>query len=117
MTGKLLITTAAIEVLAGLALLAVPALVGRFLLGAELVGAAIAVARVAGIALISLGLVCWPGPLATGLLVYNSAVAAYLAYLGASGKATGALLWPIVILHVLLAAAIALELRRSRVRV
>jgi hypothetical protein len=39
----------------GLALLIVPSLVGRLLLGEELTGIAIPVARVAGIALIALG--------------------------------------------------------------
>ena len=37
-----------------------PSLVGRLLLGEELTGIAIPVARVAGIALIALGVACWP---------------------------------------------------------
>jgi hypothetical protein len=44
-----------------LALLIVPGLVGRLLLGEELTGIAIPVARVAGIALVGLGMACWPG--------------------------------------------------------
>ena len=50
------------EAATGVALVIVPALVGQLLLGAELAGAAIPVARVAGIALIALGIACWPGP-------------------------------------------------------
>ena len=46
----------------GLALLIVPSLVGQLLLGEHLAGVAIPVARVAGIALIALGIACWPGP-------------------------------------------------------
>ena len=53
------------EAATGLALLIVPSLVGQLLLGAELTGVAMPVARVAGIALIALGVACWPGtPLA-----------------------------------------------------
>ena len=60
----------------GLALLIVPSLVGRLLLGEELTGIAIPVARVAGIALIALGVACWPGPPRVGMLIYSAAVAA-----------------------------------------
>jgi hypothetical protein len=47
------------EIITGLALLVVPLLVGRLLLGEELTGIAIPVARVTGIALIALGIACW----------------------------------------------------------
>lgn len=58
-----MLTLAAIAALAtGLALLLVPWLVGRLLLGEDLTGVAVAVGRVTGIALIGLGLACWPGP-------------------------------------------------------
>jgi hypothetical protein len=46
--------TAVIEVATGMALFIVPSLVGRVLLGAELAGVSIPVARVLGIALIAL---------------------------------------------------------------
>ena len=49
---------AVVEVATGVALLVVPLLVGRLLLGAELAGVSIPVARVAGIALIALGVGC-----------------------------------------------------------
>jgi hypothetical protein len=51
---RVLILTAVGEAATGLALLIVPSLVGQLLLGAELTGIAIRVARVAGIALIAL---------------------------------------------------------------
>ena len=70
----------------GAALLVAPSLVGRLLLGAELTGAAGTVARVAGIALIGLGIGCWPGPPRTGMLTYVAGVMAYLAYVGYSGR-------------------------------
>jgi hypothetical protein len=85
-----------------LALLIVPSLVGQLLLGAELAGVAIPVARVAGIALIALGVACWPGPPLLGMLIYGAAVALYLAYLGFAGGLAGVLLWPAVALHAVL---------------
>jgi hypothetical protein len=50
------------EAATGLGLLIVPSLVVQLLLGEQLTGVAIPVARVAGIALMGLGIACWPGP-------------------------------------------------------
>jgi membrane protease YdiL (CAAX protease family) len=62
MMKKLLVTTAIIEITTGIALLAVPALLASILLGSTLdTHAGFAVARVAGAALLSLGLACWFG--------------------------------------------------------
>jgi hypothetical protein len=97
-----LIFAAVAEVATGLALLIVPSLVGWLLLGEELTGIAIPVARVAGIALVALGVACWPGPPRVGMLTYSAAVTLYLAYLGFAGGLSGILLWPAVVLHVIL---------------
>ena len=70
---KALIVAAVAEVATGLALLIVPSLVGRLLLGEELTGAAMPVARVVGLALIALGIACWPGPPLVGMLTYSVA--------------------------------------------
>ena len=91
------------EGVTGLALLIVPSLVGRLLLGEELTGVAIPVARVAGIALMALGVACWPGPPLVGMLTYSTIVTLYLAYLGFAGGLTGIFLWPAVALHGVLA--------------
>ncbi|MGB8575555.1 MAG: hypothetical protein WCD56_03185 [Pseudolabrys sp.] len=72
-----------------MALLIVPSLVGQLLLGEVLTGVAIPVARVAGIALIALGIACWPGPPLVGMLTYSAVVTLYLAYLGFAGGLTG----------------------------
>ncbi len=98
----MLILTAVAEIATGMAMLIVPSLVGRLLFGEDLAGIAIPVARVAGIALISLGVACWPGPPLVGMLIYNAAVMVYLAYVGFAGGFTGMLLWPAVILHAIL---------------
>jgi hypothetical protein len=93
------------EAATGLALLIVPSLVGQLLLGEPLSGVAAPVARVAGIALIALGIACWSGwsPL-LGMLIYSGSVALYLAYLGTVGGLNGLLLWPAVVLHAILTA-------------
>jgi hypothetical protein len=99
---KALIFAAVGEAIVGLALLMVPSLVGQLLLGEEFTGVAIPVARVAGIALIGLGIACWPGPPLAGMLTYSTILTLYLAYLGFAGGLTGILLWPVVALHVVL---------------
>ena len=96
---KVLIFAAIGEAVTGLALLIVPSLVGRLLLGEELTGLALPVARVAGIALIALGIACWPGPPLVGMLTYSAVVTLYLAYLGFAVGLTGVFLWPAVALH------------------
>ena len=92
------------EAATGVALLIVPSLVGRMLFGVELAGIAMTVARVTGIALIALGVACWPGTPLVGMLTYSAAVTLYLAYVGFAGGSTGILLWPAVALHGILAA-------------
>jgi hypothetical protein len=100
---KPLTLAAVAEVATGLALLIVPSPVGRLLLGAELAGVSIPLARVTGIALIALGVCCWPGSTALcGMLTYGALVTVYLAYLGICGEWVGLLLWPAVVLHALL---------------
>jgi len=96
---KALIFAAVAEATTGLALLVVPSLVGQLLLGQELAGVTIPVARVTGIALVGLGIACWPGPPLAGILIYSVAVTLYLAYVGFAGGFVGVLLWPAVALH------------------
>ena len=90
------------EAATGLALLIVPSLVGQVLLGEDLTGIAVPVARVAGIALIALGIACWPGPPLLGMLIYSALVTLYLSYVGLADGLTGIFLWPAVALHAIL---------------
>jgi hypothetical protein len=99
---KVLAFAAVAETVTGLALLTVPSLVGQLLLGEELADIAIPVARVTGIALIGLGIACWPGPPIVGMLAYSVAVTLYLAYIGFVDGLTGVFLWPAVALHAVL---------------
>jgi hypothetical protein len=104
---KVLTVAAVAEAATGMALLIVPSL-GRLLLGAEPTGVANPIARVAGIALIALGVCCWPGSTALfGMLTYGALVTLYLAYLGVIGEWVGPLLWPAVVIHALLTALLA----------
>src|SRR3974390_173345 len=99
---NVLIFAAVGEAGTGLAMLIIPSLFGQLLLGEELTGVAIPVARVAGIALIALGITCWPGTPLVGMLTYGTFVALYLTYLGFAGGLAGVLLWRAVALHVVL---------------
>lgn len=102
-----LVFAAIAEAATGLALLLLPSLVGQWLLGAELTGIAVTLARVAGIALVALAVACWPGPPRLAMVGYGAAVALYLAYLGFTGAANGVLLWPAVVLHLVLTVLLA----------
>jgi len=105
---NVLTLAAVLEAATGLALLMAPALVARLLLGSEATGVAVPVARVLGIALVALGVACWPDrtPLC-GMLTYSAGVTLFLGYLGFAGRFTGVLLWPAVIAHLILTALLA----------
>ena len=111
---RVLILVAVGEAATGVALLIVPSLVGRLLFGAELTDVAIPLARVTGIALISLGVTCWSGTPLAGMLAYSAAVTLYLAYLGLAGVSSGILLWPAVVLHLILTALLARASTRGK---
>jgi len=96
---RLLMFTGVAEAATGVALMAAPVLVGRLLLGTEMAGVAIVVARVAGIALLALGVGTWPGPASLGMLTYNALATVYFAYLALGGEWVVPLLWPAVGLH------------------
>ena len=104
------------EAATGVALLIVPSLVGRLLLGEELTGAAIPDSPRCGHRPVALGIACWPGPPRVGMLAYVAVVMVYLAYLGFAGGASGILLWPAVVAHVILTALLirAIDKRRRR---
>jgi hypothetical protein len=111
---KLLIVTTLIEAPIGLMLLVAPPLVAGLLLGASLDAPAfLIVGRMAGAALLSLGVACWlardDGPslalrgLIPAILLYNCAAVVVLAHAGAVVGLVGVLMWPAVALHAALA--------------
>ena len=110
----LLIVTALLEAATGLSLAASPSLLSSLLIGSPLdTRSGSVVARLAGIALLTLGLVCWlarndqqsrvtAGPVAA-MLFYNVAAATLLAYARLGLRLSGIGLWPTVVLHAALA--------------
>jgi hypothetical protein len=123
-THLLILVCAVLQTGTGLALLAIPRFVVRVLLGTELVGAGLVTSRLCGLALISLGLACWPeweprphGPdrrARRALLVYNASAATYLAALMALGGYRGLMLVPAIALHAVLAALLGRIVVRSK---
>ena len=115
MKERLLAFAAIGEAITGLALLIVPSLVSWLLLGTELTGVAIPIARVTGIALVGLGVACWPNWTALcGMLTYGTLVTMYLSYLGVRGEWVGPLLWPAVALHATLTLLLSREWFKSQ---
>ena len=115
--------TALIEVGIGLALLVSPALTASILIGAPFdTPADSVVGRVAGAALLALGLASWwakndeqareAKSLIVSLLFYNVAAALVLVYAGLGLRLSGIGLWPAALVHVVMAAWCVTNLRR-----
>ena len=108
MKNKVLALAAAAEAGTGLLLLAWPSLVVRLLFGADISGIGVVMSRIAGIALIGLGVACWPSNSASqplnGMLTYSTLAMLYLTYIGVRGEFAGVLLWPAVVAHAILSA-------------
>jgi hypothetical protein len=81
---------AAVEAVTGLLLIVVPHLLAKLLLGVEVTGVAVVIGRVAGIALIALGVGGWlgrneadgAGSALSAMLTYDLLVTAYLLVVG-----------------------------------
>jgi len=116
--NRLLSFAAVAEALTDIALMAAPSIVGRLLLGAEFSGVTVAVARVAGIALVALGVACFSGGGSgrglSGMLTYSLLVTLYLVYLGLGGEWVGSLLWPAAAIHAVLTFLLALAWLKDR---
>jgi hypothetical protein len=110
----LLVATAAIEVGAGLTLIIWPSAAITLLFGSPLdTPAGLTVGRVAGVALLALGLACWLARhdgenhtargLIAAMLLYNCAVGLILAFAGIGSGLVGIALWPAIVLHAAMA--------------
>jgi hypothetical protein len=102
----LLALTAVFESATGVALLAAPALVAHALLGAEIGAAGLPVGRLAGAALLALGVACWVGredgssrTLVVAMGVYNVGAVIVLGAAGLQFATAGVVLWGAVVLH------------------
>jgi hypothetical protein len=107
---KLLTTTAVAEAATGLAMLTSPSLVASLILGSPLdTAVALAVARVAGVALLALGVACWLARhdgrtraargLVGAMVLYNAGICAVLVYGAVGVGVSGIALWPTVMVH------------------
>jgi len=121
---RLLTLTAIIEAFTGLALITMPSVVVRLLLGSLLdTSAAVTLGRVAGVALLALGVACWLARddtqsrpargLVAAMLLYNVGTVAVLTFAGIGLGLHGIALWPAVILHAVMAVWCIACLRRS----
>jgi hypothetical protein len=109
---RFLLVTALLETALGLCLLVVPVIPLAILLGLEPAATdTLFVGRVAGAALLAIGVASWIGRadtgsaqlgLLSGILVYNAAVTVLLVFAGTLLKMVGVLLWPTVVLHAVL---------------
>ena len=115
MKKSLLTVSAAVEVGAGAALLVVPVTLVEILIGGSLDSpGALAVARLAGAALVTLGLICWFASrdsgsraaegVVTALVFYNAAAVGVLLYARLAMGLSGPGIWPAIALHAALAA-------------
>jgi hypothetical protein len=110
MTAKLLRLACVLEVLTAFALIITPSFVAWLILGDHTAGIGIALGRIAGFALLSLGVACYPQSLTTGnldqavlgMLTYNMLITIYLIYWGITGGSIGVALWPVAALHAVL---------------
>ena len=106
-TRTIQLVSSAIETATGAALIAVPDLVARVLLGATFADSGVAVARIAGCGLLALGMACWPSSggvsqqATRALFTYNLIAGLYLGYLRVGGGFVSYLLWPACALHLM----------------
>lgn len=109
----LLMISAVIEAATGASLLLLPAFTASSLLGVPIdTASGIVAARIAGAALLALGIACWnarrgdrdgaANGVVIAMLFYNLAAVAVLVYAGIRLGLLGPLLWPTILLHLAL---------------
>jgi hypothetical protein len=107
---NLLTTTAILEFGTGLGLVAIPSTLVMLLLGAQLdTAVGLVIARVAGIALLTIAVACWLARLdanshiARGLtgamVIYNAGAVAIFLYAGLALRLSGIGLCPVIVVH------------------
>ncbi len=115
---KILAIAATLEILTGVALIIAPGIVIDLFLREAGHGLGTVIGRILGIALLALGMACWPNqhtgrgsPAFRAMLTYNLLIALNFAFLGAVEHLSGYLLWPAVVVHAVLAVLMVWPLR------
>jgi hypothetical protein len=104
---------ACLEIIVGIVFITVPDVPSILIFDAKPEGIGRPLARWIGIGLFALGIACVPSKAAElrrstvlGLFAFNAGIAILLAWVGISVATHGFLLWPVVILHFLIAVAL-----------
>ncbi len=107
-----------VEIIVGVSFILALDTQSNFVFGAPAEGAGAGFARFSGVALIALGIALMPSNRAgalyfatRGLLIFNIFATIFFASVGVATTFRGVLLWPVVILHAILAIALAVSLR------
>ena len=119
---RILIFSAASEAGTGIALMIAPSIVIPLLLRENATDLAMWLGRFVGVALLSLGMACWPeqhrpdvsSAAFRAMLTYNTLVALLFGYLGAVVHVGGPLLWPAALLHIVIALLLWMRRRDTR---
>ena len=106
-----------IEIIVGISFILALNGQSQLIFGTTTEGSGVHFAQLAGIALISLGIACLPSSdaatqrvAARSLLIYNIAATIFFAWIGVATTLRGIVLWPVVILHTLLAIVLGMSL-------
>ena len=109
---SIVIAAAWLEIVVGACFVAIPDLPCVLLFAVKPEGVATPLARFAGFGLLALGIACLPSATTAsrrgvvGLFVFNVGVTTLFAWIGVATSFHGYLLWPVVILHGVIATAL-----------
>jgi len=102
-----------LEIIVGATFLTVPDILSRLLFAATPDGVGLPLARFAGIALAALGIACHPAKATgsnriavLGLFFFNVGATIFCGWMAIATSFRGLLLWPVVILHAVIATAL-----------
>ena len=102
-----------LEIIVGALFITVPDVLCLLLFGAKPEAIGMPLGRFAGIALVALGIACLPSRdagsrrnVVMDLFAFNAGVAILFAWVGVATALHGFLLWPVVILHTIIAGAL-----------
>ena len=122
MQRMLLAIAAVAEILAGLALILLPDATMQLLFGGRPDGVGMMMGRVAGVALLALGVACWGARADSGgaaragtvgaITLYNAGGGVLLILFAVTGQASGLVVWGVGLLHLALAAGFLASQRR-----